>query len=144
MKRYIPLLVATLLAGCAASSPVGQAVTKTVTFTVADLQNAAAISKAAGDVDHGVECFTWMAAEMPAIQAALAPTAPASVTGVFSALEQANIATNTVSAGIPPALKLAAEVNCGPYVMNLAGGINYLLIKAGQGTVVGGAAAILP
>ena len=132
MKRILVLATAgALLAACSATSPAGKAVIKTVSFTEADLTNATAISKAAGDVDHGVECFTWMNSELPALQAALAPATPATVSGVFSALEAANVANNSVQAGIPPALKAAAEVNCGPYFLNVEGGINALLLKAG-------------
>lgn len=129
--KFTPLL-ALLMVGCAANTPVGKAVVKTVTFTTEDLTNAEAISKANGDLDHGVECYGWLISEQPAIQAALAPPASAPVSGVFSTLESTNVGVNTVQTGISPALKSAFEANCGPYIANIAGGINFLMLKAGE------------
>ena len=142
LKPLIALTAAIALAGCAATSPAGQAATKTVAFTSADLTNAMAISQAAGDVDHGVECFHWMNTELPTIQAELAPATPATVTGAFSALETATVAVGAVQTGITPALRSAAENACGPYVMYLQGGLVFLIQKAAA--VAPGVSTLLP
>ena len=129
--RTLAICVALALGACSATSPAGKAVVSTVAFTTEDLTAAKKLSAAAGDPDHGDECVSWLIAQQPAIQAALAPATPATVSGVFSALEASNLAANTVRAGISPALRSAAESNCGPYFMNLSGSLNALLLKVG-------------
>jgi hypothetical protein len=84
------------------------------------------------DMDHGVECYTWMDTNLTAVQQLFGANAPTNVSGIFSALESVNVGVNIAQGNSPQLLTLRyqAESACGPYVMNLAGGIAFLAGKA--------------
>ena len=130
MSRLPILLPILLLAGCGASTQVGQASLQINQVTSTDLKNAVAIAQNASPPDvEAVACFTWMDSQLVSIQAALTPANPATVSGVVSAFEVAHLGVNMVQGGMPGPLKMGFEQNCGAYVANVIGGINGLLMQ---------------
>ena len=130
--RYLPILLPIFLAACGANTLLGNVSTQINTVTVADLKNAIVMANAAVPPDtEAVTCFTWMEGQLPTIQAALTPANPASVGGVFSAFEAAHIGVNVEQGGLPASLKQGFDTSCGPYVANVIGGINGLMMQVG-------------
>lgn len=139
MKKPIALISLLFLIGCGTTAPTNQP-TSVVQLTHTDLQNAMAISKMFNDMDHGVECYSFLDTNLTAMQQLFGSNGPTNVTGLFSSLEAVNVGLNIAAGNSPQALamKYQAEAACGPYVMNLAGGINYLAKKAlGASALVG-------
>jgi hypothetical protein len=135
MKRILTAGALLALAACGTSPPApstGPTPASIIQLTHTDLQNAAAISKMFNDMDHGVECYTFLDTNLTTVQQLFGAGAPTNVSGLFSALEAANVGVNIAEGNSPQLLTLRyqAEAACGPYVMNLAGGIAFLAGKA--------------
>lgn len=122
------------LAGCGAQASVN--VQHLQQLTEADLIQAVAIANAASPPDvEGATCFTFIHDNL----ALLFPAIPRSV-GPISAFELGHVAVNAVG-GMNPVGNQPLEIACGPYALNVAGGIAGLLARFG---VQVGSGGVLP
>jgi hypothetical protein len=127
------LTLALLLGGCTASASVGP-VTRLEDLTAADLKAAIVIARAAVPPDEeAIVCFTFLDTNLAALT-----VPPPPVAGAVSAFELAHVGVNA-ALGFSPIGNVALEQACGPYALNVMGGIAALLGRFGinAGVTVG-------
>jgi len=119
-------LIASLLIGCTAQ------VQQVKTITQADLTSAIAIAQAATPPDtEGVMCFTFLSANLNT----LLPSNPPTPAGLVSDFELGHVGLATLN-GLNPIGNKPLEIACGPYALNVIGGLQGLLAQFGHGAVV--------
>lgn len=113
-------------AGASAPASANDALSKLASFTHNDFQKAIKIAQAAQPPDtEGVSCFTFLDGLLTTLDTlrttAIAPD------GVVSTFEAGHVGVAYIQNGLSADQRAKLEQACGPYLLNVVGGLNFLL-----------------